>query len=184
MLSQEQINKINTELFSSQDFDTTKIDLCLVLGSLKCEYRIQKALEVFSNNSGLLFLLSGGNQYNHSSETEAQYMKSFLIDHKIDESSIFLENNSISTFENLEFSLRMINDIQKEEKKHSLKVAIVSAGFHLKRVKLLINKLNTNPSLEFFYLPAYGPNTNPTNWYLNPIGEEVILNEMIKLATL
>ena len=38
--------------------------------------------------------------------------------------------------------------------------------------------------LDVVFIPAYGPNTSPDNWYKNPVGRSVILSEIRKEATL
>ena len=49
---------------------------------------------------------------------------------------------------------------------------------------MALESVNGFPNAEVVFIPAYGPNTTPDNWFANPTGRAVVLSEIRKLATL
>ena len=165
------IDSINSDLFLTQEIAAEEFESVLVLGSYSCDYRVRKALEVFKDTKAR-FICSGGNPSKYTGEDgsplmEAIYMKKVLVEGGVSEDRIALDTKATNTRENLRNCSR---DIRKG------KCCIITAGFHTKRVKMLLEK----QGLEARILPAYGSSTAPDNWFLNPSGLEVIAVELYK----
>ena len=56
------------------------------------------------------------------------------------------------------------------------------SGFHIPRTRLAMENVKGFSNAETVYIPAYGPNTTPDNWFLNPVGRSVVFSEIYKLA--
>ncbi|MFT4412303.1 YdcF family protein [Fredinandcohnia humi] len=93
--------------------------------SLSLTYRINAAAEYAKENPETIIIASGG-QGPGEDITEAEAMKRALIDKGINESRIFLEDKSTSTYENIDFSKRFIPDGAK-------KGLVVTNDYHLYR---------------------------------------------------
>jgi uncharacterized SAM-binding protein YcdF (DUF218 family) len=80
-------------------------------------------------------LVSGGQGANETMP-EAIVMKNWLTDHGIDESRIYMEENSHSTSENIRFSKEKLESLGLSDKT----VVGVSTAFHLPRIQLLAKR--------------------------------------------
>lgn len=108
-------------------------DYLIVLGaqvrgtkpSLILQYRIDKAAEYMSKHPDVTAIVSGG-KGSDEEISEAKAMQEGLIDTGIEKERILLEDQSVSTKENLDFSKQYL-DIKKD------KVLIVTTDFHVLR---------------------------------------------------
>ena len=96
-------------------------------------YRLDKAIEYLEEDEELVVIVSGG-QSAGADVTEAHAMATYLINAGIEPRRIMMENEALSTRENLIFSYEMI---QEEE----VKVGIVTSSFHVYRASALADKL-------------------------------------------
>ncbi|WP_238883672.1 YdcF family protein [Clostridium sp. YIM B02551] len=99
--------------------------------------RTLKAKELYSEGLGEYIILSGG-QGSGEEISEAMCMKKILVDNGIPEDKLLLEDKSKNTYENL----RNSKEIVKE--KNFNNVIVVSNEFHLRRAKMIGDKLNIN----------------------------------------
>ena len=60
----------------------------------------------------------------------------------------------------------------------------MTGGFHIPRAKLLAKQIHAFDDEEIYWLPAYGPNTRRDSWFENPLGLQVILQEIRKTVKL
>lgn len=127
--------------------NSEKSDVILVLGcqvwqkspSWTLQYRLEKALELYQKDMASYIIVSGG-QGNDEIASEASVMKSWLVAHGVEEKAIFMENQSTSTYENLKFSKKVMEE-------HQFKTAIVvSNGFHIFRALSLSSKVGIKAS--------------------------------------
>ena len=114
--------------------------------SLALRNRIDAAFDYLTAHQDSIAILSGG-QGSDEPMTEAQCMFEELVDMGIDPDRLWLEDQSTSTWENLKFTLALI-----EEKTGTRpgKLAIVSSEFHLFRAGLFAGDLG----LETVGVPA------------------------------
>jgi uncharacterized SAM-binding protein YcdF (DUF218 family) len=137
-----------------------KSDAMIILGcqikgdipSLMLEYRLKKALELYNKGYSDYIIVSGG-QGKDEDYTEAYIMKRWLQRKGVDGNRIIEEEKSTSTFENLKFSKKVMDN-------KNLKTAIiVSNDFHMFRSLKLAERLNIKasgaPSPTVEYLKFY-----------------------------
>ena len=138
--------------FGSSDRD---FDYLLVLGakvrgdgvpSLSLFNRIDEAYKFLTENPDTIAVLSGG-QGPDEPMTEAQCMYDHLVDRGIDPARLWMEDRATSTWENLKFTLDLI-----EEKTGTRpgKLGVVSSEYHLFRASLFARE----NGVEFVGIPA------------------------------
>lgn len=113
----------------------TGADYILVLGasvgSPTLEERIRAACGYLSENPGTVAVVTGG-QGPDEPMTEADFMQQRLVAMGIGEDRIWIEDRATSTWENLRYSLDIIQTRTGQRPK---RIAVVSSEFHLFRVE-------------------------------------------------
>lgn len=183
---EENLPFINRLVFGSIPDLDKHLDIILVLGSSNCEYRVQKALEIGRKNPGVRYIVSGGNPHCSETGTEAEFMADYLRKNGVPVTDYILENRATNSFQNLTFSSSIVDLLERErpEGTDKFRVGIVTGGFHIPRTKIVLDSVNGFHNSEVVFIPAYGPNTAPDNWYKNPVGRAVVLSEIRKLVTI
>lgn len=128
-------------LCGSHDEVKGEPDIMIILGcqvkpwgpSTLLRDRLDKALGYLAEHPEVTVVVSGG-QGPDEHISEAQAMYEYLIEHGIDENHIILEDRSVNTRQNLDYSLACLKD-------HGLDpdadIVVVSNGFHLARVRMI-----------------------------------------------
>lgn len=93
--------------------------------------RLDAACDALNENADTLCIVSGGKGSNEKI-SEAQAMKTYLIDKGVDGDRIIMEDKSTSTYENIKFSLDILDDLGMN---HDM--TIVTDGFHQYRASLI-----------------------------------------------
>lgn len=157
-------------------------DAVVVFGSARATSRIEAAFHAFGCDPGIHYILCGGNDSIHPENpekpdgkklTEAEYMKRFLLEQGVPEEQIITDNASKNTTENLICAAEAVNRIGTKN------VALVSAWFHGRRVRELLSKtgnLGLSPK-RICFIPAYGEDTKPDNWFRSLYGVKAIYHE-------
>ena len=101
--------------------------------SLSLQYRLDAALDYLKENPKTNVIVSGG-QGPDEEQTEASFMRDYLIANGIEKSRIITEEQSTSTYENLYYSFALLPETEQA-------VTIVSSDFHLRRATYIANKL-------------------------------------------
>lgn len=115
-------------------------DVCIILGAQMKESgpsdvlqrRLDKALEYLQKNPETVVVVSGG-QGGNEPVSEAQGMRDYLVARGIAEERILMEDVSTGTWENLEYSAKLI-DKEKDS------VVIVTNNFHVFRAVFIAEK--------------------------------------------
>lgn len=136
-----------------------RVDYVFVLGarlygsvpSPALRERLDAVSDYLTENEDVKVVVSGG-QGEDEDIPEAEAMAKYLVNNGIKENRIILENQSTSTFENLQFSLDTIREFDDKE---DLDVLIVTNKYHIFRAKFLAKRLGMNP----YGLPAKIPPT-------------------------
>ena len=118
-----------------------KLDLIIALGyklnpdghsNDVIRYRVEKAVELYKMGISKKILFSGGK--GNSNISEAEFMANMAEDFGVPKESIFQENFSNNTIENLENSIK----VMKLNNWHS--AVIVTSPYHTMRTKMLLSK--------------------------------------------
>lgn len=134
-----------------------KVDYVIVLGarlygdepSPALLERLKVAKDYLDEDKNVKVIVSGG-QGSNEDIPEACAMEKYLVDNGIDKDRIIIEDKSTSTFENLQFSLEKIKQIDNKE---DIKVLIATNKYHIFRAKFLAKRLGMIP----YGLPAKIP---------------------------
>lgn len=134
-------------------------DVVIVLGckvqpdgspSLMLKKRVEAAYEYLSDNGEAGCIVSGG-KGSDEPLSEAETMKNLLVEMGIAEERIIIENESESTRQNIEFSLKLL----EEEGKKVSEAAIVTDGFHQFRASLIVKESGITPAAVSAKTPAW-----------------------------
>ena len=101
--------------------------------SLSLQYRLDAALDYLKENPHTNVIVSGG-QGPDEEQTEASFMRDYLVVNGIEKSRIITEEQSTSTYENLYYSFALLPETEQA-------VTIVSNDFHLRRATYIANEL-------------------------------------------
>lgn len=101
-------------------------------------HRCESAYKYMNENSNAIAILSGG-QGADEKISEAECMKNILLKKGIKENRLFIENKSTSTYENLKYSIEIIN-----RNNLSNNIAIVTSEYHIKRSLMIAKEMNIN----------------------------------------
>lgn len=110
---------------------------CAVRGetpSLTLNSRINAAYDYLESNPNSVAVLSGG-QGRDEDISEAQCMFNILTEKGIESNRLFIEDESVNTATNIEYSKKVI-----EENGLSSDIAVVSSDYHLKRATMICEK--------------------------------------------
>ncbi|MCR2821305.1 YdcF family protein [Lederbergia panacisoli] len=102
--------------------------------SLSLRYRLEAALDYAKKHPNIKLILSGG-QGPDEDITEAEAMRRYLAENGIDEDRLILETASTSTYENIQFSKKLL-----PASIHS--VTIITSDYHLARAREIARKLD------------------------------------------
>lgn len=174
---EENLPKINELVFGHTDEINGVFDVVVVLGSTNCGYRLDKAYEIAGDDPGTVFLVTGGNPHKDSESSEAEYMAARLKAYGIPESRILIENKAENTYRNLELAADLI---EKTMGAKDLRIAIVTAGFHVPRTRMMVDSIPWYKDKKVTFIPAYKPKTRPDTWYADSSGRSICLGELAK----
>lgn len=102
--------------------------------SLSLRYRLEAALDYAKKHPEVKFILSGG-QGPDEDITEAEAMKRYLMENGIEEDRLILETASTSTYENIQFSKKLLPSSVNS-------VTIVTSDYHLARAREIARQLD------------------------------------------
>ena len=135
------------------------LDYIIVLGaqvresgpSAALKYRLDEAVEYLEDNPKTICIVSGGQGANEP-YSEAEGMAQYLKEQGIDASWILLEDKSLNTEQNMEYSRALIKD--------GASVGIITNDFHLFRAKQIARKygLDNICGIAAKSTPVYLPN--------------------------
>lgn len=125
-----------------------KADYTIVLGAglrgeimtITLKQRVDTALEYINSNEDSGYIVVSGGQGPGESITEAEAMKRYLVNNEVGDDIVLKEEQSTSTYENLEFSKKIIEE-HSGKSIEDLNIKIITSGFHLFRSKMLCNSL-------------------------------------------
>ena len=167
---------INSMLFENIEYSDTNSDMGIVIGSYSAvKYRVPRAVALY--NKGLVknFIFSGGKMLTDSGiYQEADLMKIYAVKAGIPSLNIYTAYNSTSTIDSLENAYRII---KSQENYPSLKIALITTTFHMKRCLLLVDKMFSK-DINIIPCPVNDSFTTKENWYKTPAGYERAIGEI------
>ena len=169
------INNLNKLIFENVCMQerSKPYNYIIVLGSEKCWYRAEVAAKYSDENT--VYIASGGNIHNQTFEYGT--IAKVLVENGINKSKIIFDKVSKNTYENIKNSFKIINKCSKHQSQ-PINIAVVTAGFHAKRTKLIIDKLVQDKKYNIEIISAFGKYTTPDNWYKTIKGFSIIYNEL------
>lgn len=99
--------------------------------------RLDKAFEYIEKNDNTILVLSGG-QGNGEDVSEAQAMYDYLVQKGVDKSRLLLEDKSTSTVENIEYSMKII---ENNSQNATVEVGFITNNFHVFRAELVCRNM-------------------------------------------
>jgi len=119
-------------------------DLIIILGcqvygdkpSNMLKSRLDTAIEALNKYPEIVCIVSGGQGPNET-VPEADTMKLYLVNHGIDESRIYKESESSSSFKNLSFSKNVIEENNLKCKD----IVIITSEFHVPRASMIAKRI-------------------------------------------
>ena len=157
------------------------LDTIIVLGSRNCGYKAARALEIGSQYPGCNYIVSGGNAHMDGIHTESEVMADYLLKQGVPSDRVFMENESNSTRQNFTNSIKIVNMLRLQNPgaaRHA--IGIVSSGFHMPRIKTMVESMPEFKDERICYISAYGANTQLDNWFDNDYGMYLVLSEFTK----
>ena len=131
----------------------------------------------------MAYIVSGGNPYRDGMCTEAEYMAAYLREHGVENKSIYIENRAHYTKQNLSLSIAVVDSLRAQGFSVN-RIGILTSGFHAPRTRLLAASTEGFHNKEVLFFAAYGPNTKRDDWYTNPKGLGIVLEELRKTVKL
>ena len=132
--------------------------------------RLDAALELLNAYPESICVVTGARGSNEPI-TEAESMRTYLIEKGIDDSRIYPEPQAKSTVENIEYTMKLIEDNGLQD----YKVIGVSTDFHLRRIRILCD----TAGFETLLIPA--KSTNPVMLLANLVREYMSYVKMFLL---
>ena len=176
----ETMDMINDIIFFREE-KGLPVGIIIVLGSERCGYKAEKAFERGRELADCHYIVCGGNLHSDKKHSESELMAEVLLEKGAAKDKVHMENASENTRENLIFALEILQKIREENPETKEKtIGIVSAGFHLKRIRALVESIPGYSKEKICYIPAYGASTSPDTWYLNEYGKRIVLGELRK----
>ena len=105
--------------------------------SVLLQDRLNEALDYLEVHPDMLVVVSGG-QGGDEPSTEAFAMAEYLISRGVSEECVILEDQSSNTWENLCYSLELLDEHGYDA---ASEMVVVSNGFHLTRVRMLWGRI-------------------------------------------
>ena len=157
--------------------------------------RIEHALNLYQNGTIDYILVTGGiGPYSENQEmAEAELYAEFLIKSGVPDNRIWIENESISTIENVKFSIPILIKESFKDINRQFNLILVTSGFHMKRVRALFKKAlrrtrNSSPIAYSIFNHIYWssspcPKCERETWYKSERGCALVTKEAVRLIS-
>lgn len=144
---------INNYVFQARRIDLEEgrsYDVGLVLGCSNydiMEHRANDAIELYKEGILDTLVLTGGIGFfsKNREDSEASVMRKYMISNGVSDENIIVEDKSRNTFENMNNSVKMIEDASGKDGN----IVIVTSDFHSKRSKGMLQKMTPLEILSY-----------------------------------
>ncbi len=164
-------------------FIPDKADVCIVLGNDYIDTMVYVKW-VFEQRICDKFILTGHSaKMDKEPECERFFKKGLELG--IPQDTMFLENKATNSYENLDFSKKIIEN-QLGGFEHCKKILFVAKAFVTRRIEMTANKLYPD-FVQTYYLPTAddtenGKNIRADNWWTNSAAQKRVLEEIRRIA--
>jgi uncharacterized SAM-binding protein YcdF (DUF218 family) len=170
-------NKLTDYVFIDNNINLKdNYDIALVLGCSNYDIlmkRVESTLDLYNKKIIKKILLSGGKHFFKKKE-ESLIMKDYLLSNNVKEEDIIVETKSKSTISNIKNSLKILNNMYKD----NINILLVTSSFHIKRSKYLLEKLS---KYNVFIYPVNDNICDKDVWMNTKKGRKLIRREAISL---
>lgn len=149
-----------------------KADVIVILAGDRGE-RTEYGVLLFKQKMADKIVMSGGKVYNDL--TIASIMKKHAESLGVPEEAIISEDESDSTMQNAQFTKSIL--LEKGYKK----AIIVSSNYHMRRVRMVFEKVYKDTGIKLFYCAAKNRDFDENHWWSNSKSIMLTLSEYIKL---
>lgn len=168
-------NKIYNYL--SEEDKLEKSDLIFVFAAPTLT-RVEKAIELYKKGLAPLLVFSGCSPiYQQKENSEAVKYKNFAIAQGVSESSIIVENNSITIPDNVRSSLNLLDKLKIKFKR----LILVNSPYVQRRGWVHFKKYLPDGVRVYRVNSSCKPEYTKENWFKNEQGIQAILNEFVKM---
>lgn len=151
------VTVLSVLMYKAQENNPDEPNVIVVLGckvngekpSRMLRRRLDAAYKALEKHTDTICIVSGG-QGSNEKISEALAMKNYLVEKGIEEDRIILEDKSTSTYENIKFTLDILDDMGM-----SHDMTLVTDGFHQYRASLIAKDQNVEN------VTAYSAYTEP-----------------------
>lgn len=146
-----------------------KADVLIILGarlygrtpSPSLQFRLDEGYAYLRDHPDTIAVVSGG-MGRGEEITEASAMRDYLLEKGIASERILTEERSFNTYENIDFSISVLEEYLEGDSPSDLKFGIVSNDYHVFRGTLIAKE----KGLDAFGIPAKTPPTTLVKGYL------------------
>ena len=136
-------------------------------------YRTERGAELFHAGYAPYIIVSGGPIYNNI--TAADLMMNHAMELGIPAEAIIKESHADSTYQNAFYTKEIM------EQRGFKSVIIVSSEFHMRRVKLVFERVFKDTDIKLIYCAAKDPAFDPDHWWSSNKSIMNTFNEYVKL---
>lgn len=159
--------------FLTIDEKPQKSDVIIVLSGDNGDRTIQ-GVNLFGAGYAPNMIMSGGLVYHKIAMSELMLIHA--VEMGVPADVIIAESHSESTYQNAIFTKDIMN-------RHGFKSAIiVSSDYHMRRVKLIFDRVYKDSGIVISYSSADDPLFEPNRWWANNKSIMYIINEYVKLV--
>jgi len=149
-----------------------KADVIVILAGDR-GYRTERGAELFQAGYAPYIIVSGGPIYNNI--TAADLMMNHAVELGIPAEAIIKESYADSTYQNAVYTKEIM------EQRGFKSVIIVSSDFHMRRVKMVFERVFKDTDIELIYCAAKDPTFDPDHWWSSNKSIMNTFNEYVKL---
>ena len=155
---------ITDVVFGNLSDDKVNNDWCIVFGnSTQINERAKTVIEKYKEGRFNKIVLCGGtggiSNLDNNNESEASRIKKIILEAGIPETSIYTEDQSHNTFENIDNAMEIILRVNTNIKS----LSIIAGEYHLMRC--VLSFLKKYPNISITTIPSYDGYADRNNWF-------------------
>ena len=178
-IKEEELNEAQCEalVFPGIEYSGETAETAVLLGtSVHANSRALGAAELYLSGKIRKIIPSGEPAWDFPEGrfSEAEYMKLIAVESGVPEDDIIVENRATTTYENMTYSLRILEN--RPELLKDNKLILVTSGYHMYRSLLLAQKVFRG--VRIIPCPVWEPDVRPETWQDSDFGISRVRNEV------